>query len=154
MCDKAKLCVILNFTERWVWLEKFESALNMICFPKYIWSINFFFHFVKTSRFPWNLEHKKGDLKFSLLYMLHVNFSKISLLNGIRTPPPPFATLQGGLQHQSSLRQHLLNLSFCATFSWQIINVVWRKAQTFHLMQRRHLLKGYSSHHLNLKEHP
>ena len=68
--------------------RSFESALNMICFPKYIWSINFFFHFVNTSRFPWNLEHKKGDLKFSPLYMLHVNFSKISLWNRIRTPPP------------------------------------------------------------------
>ena len=35
----------------------------------------FFFYFVKTTRFPWNLVHKKGDLKLSLLFILRVNFS-------------------------------------------------------------------------------
>ena len=59
----------------------------MICLQKYASPVNFSFHSEKTSRFPWNLEYKKRDLKFSLTnlwsmkcfvkYTLPVNLSKI-----------------------------------------------------------------------------
>lgn len=45
----------------------------------------FFFYFVKTTRFPWNLVHKKGDLKLSLLFILRVNF--LHFVRGDLLPP-------------------------------------------------------------------
>lgn len=47
----------------------------------------FFFYFVKTTRFPWNLVHKKGDLKLSLLFILRVNFSSFRA-RGPSSPRP------------------------------------------------------------------
>ena len=58
----------------------------MICLQKYASPVNFSFHSEKTSRFPWNFEYKKRDLKFSLTnlwsmkcfvkYTWRVNLSK------------------------------------------------------------------------------
>ena len=47
----------------------------------------FFFYFVKTTRFPWNLVHKKGDLKLSIY--ITPEFFFISCEAQTRDPPPP-----------------------------------------------------------------
>ena len=73
----------LNFTEKGERDSRnYEPTWGVICLLKYAYSVFlFFFHFVKTSRFPWNLVDKKRDLKFSLIMR--------DAWNGIR-PPPPF----------------------------------------------------------------
>ena len=49
---------------------------GVICLLKCTWPVNFFFHFVKTSRFPRNLVHKKRDSKVFLFLTWRGNFSK------------------------------------------------------------------------------
>ena len=78
---------IFQESERDSWIYK--PKCDMICLQKYASPVNFSFsfHSEKTSRFPWNLEYKKRDLKFPLTnlwsmkcfvkYTWRVNLSKI-----------------------------------------------------------------------------
>ena len=43
------------------------TCVRGVCLLKYKWTANIFFHFVKTSRFPWKLVHRRRDFQISLL---------------------------------------------------------------------------------------
>ena len=49
------------------------------CFALCMWTGNFSFHIIKTSRFPWNLVSKKIDLKLS--------FNKWQFMHGTESGP-------------------------------------------------------------------
>ena len=51
----------------------------MLCPLKCMWTGNFSFHIIKTSRFPWNLVSKKIDLKLS--------FNKWQFMHGTESGP-------------------------------------------------------------------
>ena len=54
---------ILMKGERDSWI--YELKWDMICLLIYTWPINFFFHFVKTSRFPGNIRTETWRFPFS-----------------------------------------------------------------------------------------
>ena len=82
-----------NFTERLGWYVNLRASVMSDLPPP---------HFMKTSRFPWNLAHKKRDLKVFIwncdmlnAVWIYVRYDllyhcKICMWNRIRTP---FATL-------------------------------------------------------------
>ena len=89
-----------------------DPEWGVICLVKYTWPVNFFFHFVKTSRFPRNLVRKRRDLNFSL-YAWHVIFSKIRPWNRIRTTSVcyhPKTRVSLSLQNRRNLGERVLSI--------------------------------------------
>ena len=75
--------LIHEFYKRPSMIDQFMNQNKVWCASWNVWDPwNFFFCFVKTARFPWNLVHKKRKV-------FPVYFSKICAWNVIRTPLLP-----------------------------------------------------------------
>ena len=78
----------MNIKEKWVWLIYLWINMRHDWVLKYWWPMNVLSYIVETSRFPWNIVHKKRDMKVSLLNTCtwRMTFSKNWAWNGISFP--------------------------------------------------------------------
>ena len=123
---KAKIINIwcMNIKEKWVWLIYLWTNMRHDWVLKYWWPMNVLSYIVETSRFPWNIVHRKRDMKVSLLNTCtwRMTFSKNWAWNGIIFPLCYPLKLYNIFQSKEICRCSSLLFSW-SFFLWEILIV-------------------------------
>lgn len=118
---KAKIINIwcMNIKEKWVWLMYLWTNMRHDW-----WPMNVLSYIVETSRFPWNIVHRKRDMKISLLNTCtwRMTFSKNWAWNRISFPLCYPLKLYNIFQSKEICRCSSLLFSW-SFFLWEILIV-------------------------------